>query len=165
VLLLVVQSRHDQIDDVLICRLEQPCHRGVHVGAVRRDGVNARPTEHATRRPRITRPYRFVVGIEEEAKRLIERRDSLGVGTSTNVSKTTLCAPDATWSGWHPAWIGPSDSSAESGSARPLSGSEHPGSVSRGRCLDNRFQAHLNAHRRVVSDCCSVLVAHTCSFR
>jgi len=52
-----VQSRHDQIDDVLICRLEQPCHRGVHVGAVRRDGVNARPTEHATRRPRITRPY------------------------------------------------------------------------------------------------------------
>ncbi len=55
-LLLMVQSRHDQIHDVPICGIEQPFHRRVHVCAVRRDGFDAGSTEHATRRTRMTRP-------------------------------------------------------------------------------------------------------------
>src|SRR2546425_12193073 len=114
----MVQSHHGQIYDVLIAGFEQAFHSRVHMCAVCRHRFDAGPTENATGRTRMTRPDRLIVGIEDEAERLVEYAITPSVGTRMNVSKNhVVCArchlvglaSGMDWTVW---------SSAESGAAR-----------------------------------------------
>ena len=62
------------------------------------------PRDQSALRPRVARAGRDVVGVEqigEAARRTRDsRRDAAPAGTAR---RTRSCAPDAIWSGWHPA--------------------------------------------------------------
>ena len=79
VLLLVLQPQLQQTPDGLrqAILLQQAEHARINIGAVGQHGGQRRPRQQAALRPRMLAPHALVVGVEEHAKRRVERAKAL----------------------------------------------------------------------------------------
>jgi hypothetical protein len=64
-LLLVMQAEREQRQTIAAAILDEIDHRVGHVAAIAHDVVDAGPRDQSPLRPRMPRPNRLVVGVEE----------------------------------------------------------------------------------------------------